>query len=64
MAFSKSDFDRLDGRLEKITAQSVDKIVVDSDLPPTINRLEDNNKTYSIKAAILFVDIRKSTYFL
>lgn len=62
MAFSKSDFERLDGRLEKITAQSVDKIVVDSDLPPTINRLEDNNKTYSIKAAILFVDIRKSTY--
>ena len=35
---------------------------MNSELPPTIERLEDNNKTYSIMAAILFIDIRKSTY--
>lgn len=62
MSFIKSDFDKLDERLKKITSQSVEQIDINSDLPPTIEQLEDNNKTYSIKAAILFIDIRKSTY--
>lgn len=58
----KSDFDKLNEKLEKITSQPVEQIEVNSDLPPTIEQLEDNNKTYSIMAAILFIDIRKSTY--
>ncbi len=59
---SKSDYDKLDERLKNITSQSVEQIEVNYDLPPTIEQLEDNNKTYSIMAAILFIDIRKSTY--
>lgn len=62
MALTKSDFDRLDSRIKSITEQSVEKIEINSDLPPTVEQLEDNNKTYSIMAAILFIDIRKSTY--
>jgi len=59
---SKSDFDKLDERLNNITSQPVEQIEMNFDLPPTLEQLEDNNKTYSIMAAILFVDIRKSTY--
>jgi class 3 adenylate cyclase len=62
MGLSKSDYDKLDSRIKRITEQAVEQIEVDSDLPPTIDELEDNNKTYSIMAAILFIDIRKSTY--
>lgn len=62
MGFSKTDFDKLDGRIKKITEQTVNEIEINSELPPTIEQLEDNNKSYSIKAAILFIDIRKSTY--
>lgn len=62
MSLSKSDFDKLDSRLKSITEQTVEQIEVDSELPPTIEQLEDNNRTYSITAAILFIDIRKSTY--
>ena len=62
MGLTKSDFDRLDSRIKSITEQSVEKIEINSDLPPTVEQLEDNNKTYSIMAAILFIDIRKSTY--
>lgn len=62
MALSKSDFEKLDSRLKNIIEQSVEQIEVSSDLPPTIEQLEDNNRTYSIVAAILFIDIRKSTY--
>ena len=62
MALSKSDFEKLDSRLKNIIEQPVEQIEVNSDLPPTIEQLEDNNKTYSIVAAILFIDIRKSTY--
>lgn len=60
--FGKSDFTNVDDRLQKMTSQPVEQIEIDSDLPPTINELEDNNKTYVIQAAILFIDIRKSTY--
>ena len=62
MALTKKDFDKLDLRIKSITEQAVEQIEVNSDLPPTIEQLEDNNKTYSIMAAILFIDIRKSTY--
>ena len=62
MGFSKNDFEKVDLRIKKITEQTVEQIEVDSELPPTIEQLEDNNKTYSIMAAILFIDIRKSTY--
>ncbi len=62
MGLTKSDFDKLDSRIKNITEQAVEQIEVDSDLPPTIEQLEDNNKTYSIMASILFIDIRKSTY--
>ena len=62
MGFSKTDFDKLDERIKKITEQTVNEIEINSELPPTIEQLEDNNKSYSIKAAILFIDIRKSTY--
>lgn len=60
--FNKSDFDSINERLQKITQKPVEQIDVDSNLPPTIGELEDNNKTYVIQAAILFIDIRKSTY--
>lgn len=59
---SKSDFDKLDERLNYIISQPVEQMEINSDLPPTIEQLEDNNKTYAITAAILFIDIRKSTY--
>ncbi len=59
---NRSEFDKLDERLKNMTSQPVEQIEVDSDLPPTLEQLEDNNKTYSIMAAILFIDIRKSTY--
>ena len=62
MSLSKSDFEKLNERLKKITEQKVEEIDIATDYPPTIELLEDNNKTYSIRAAILFVDIRKSTY--
>lgn len=62
MGFSKNDFEKVDLRIKKITEQTVEQIEIDSELPPTIEQLEDNNKTYSIMAAILFIDIRKSTY--
>ena len=62
MEFCKSDFDKVDKRIKKITEETVEQIEVNSELPPTIEQLEDNNKTYSVMAAILFIDIRKSTY--
>lgn len=62
MGFSKSDFEKLDDRISKITEQTVNEIEINTELPPPIEQLEDNNKSYSIKAAILFIDIRKSTY--
>ena len=62
MAFSKSDLEILDSRIRNIIEQPVEQIEVTSDLRPTIKDLENNNKTYSIVAAILFIDIRKSTF--
>ena len=62
MGLTKSDFEHLDSRIKSITEQNVEQIEINSDLPPTVEQLEDNNKTYSVMAAILFIDIRKSTY--
>lgn len=62
MGLTKSDFEHIDSRIKSITEQNVEQIEINSDLPPTVEQLEDNNKTYSIIAAILFIDIRKSTY--
>ena len=62
MRFSKNDFLKVDLRIKKIIEQTVEQIEIDSGLPPTIEQLEDSNRTYSIMAAILFIDIRKSTY--
>jgi len=62
MGLSKSDFDKIDERIKSITCQPVEQIEINTDVPPTIDQLEDNNKTYSIMAAVLFVDIRKSTF--
>lgn len=55
MALSKSDFEKLDSRLKNIIEQPVEQIEVNSDLPPTIEQLEDNNKTYSIRGLKLRV---------
>lgn len=62
MGFSKADFEKLDKKIQSIVEQAVEEIEVKSDLPPTIEQLQDNNKTYVIKASILFIDIRKSTH--
>ena len=56
---TKQDFDNLNSRIENITRASVEEIEGDSDLPPTIDSLQDSNRTYAIMAAILFIDIRK-----
>lgn len=56
-----SDFEKIDLRLKNITEQEVVVIEDNSQFPPVLEDLEDNNKTYSIMAAILFIDIRKST---
>ena len=45
MALTKTDFDNLDVRIENIVSQSVEQIQVETDLPPTIDQLQDNNKT-------------------
>ena len=60
MGFGKTDFEKLDKRIEKITSTDVEKIVNDEGVPAT-NQLEDNNKVYQTNATILFIDIRKST---
>lgn len=61
LGLNKEIFNSIDQRLETITKQEVENIDVNTDLPPTTNNLTDSNKTYGIDAAILFVDIRKST---
>lgn len=61
IGLNKEIFNNIDQRLEKITKQEVENMDVNTDLPPTTNNLTDSNKTYGIEAAILFVDIRKST---
>lgn len=62
MGITKADFSDIDKRIESIIKQPVEEINIDVELPPTIDELEDSNKTYSIMATILFIDIRKSTY--
>lgn len=61
LGLNKEIFNNIDQRLEAITKQEVENKDVSIELPPTTNNLTDSNKTYAIDAAILFVDIRKST---
>ena len=61
LGLNKENFNNIDKRLETITKQKVEQIEINTELPPTTNNLTDSNKTYAIDAAILFVDIRKST---
>lgn len=60
MGFTRDDFNNMDTQLQKITSQKVEEINIDNKVPTT-DDLKDNNKTNSIDAAILFIDIRKST---
>ena len=60
MSFNKSDFENLDKKIQSISSTDVKKIVNDEGIPAT-NNLEDNNKVYESDAAILFIDIRRST---
>ena len=58
---SYSDFENMDVRIDNIISQEVSVVVDKSEFPPTTEDLEDNNKTYSLDAAVLFIDIRRST---
>jgi len=58
---SYSDFENMDVRITNILSQEVSVVDDKSEFPPTMEELEDSNKTYSLDAAVLFVDIRHST---
>ncbi len=58
---SKQDFENIDNKIKEIVETPVDEIVLNTEFPPTIDYLTNNNEVYSIMAAILFIDIRKST---
>ncbi len=58
---SKLDFENIDNKIKEIVEQSVDEIEINTEFPPTTDYLTNNNEAYSIMAAILFIDIRKST---
>lgn len=62
MGFNKADFEGIDDRLKQIVTQPVETIEVTDEVPPTLDELSDSNKAYSLNAAILFIDIRKSTH--
>ena len=57
MGFSKTDFDKLDDRIKKITEQAVNEIEINSELPPTIEQFE-----YSANGRPL-VTVEKSTQY-
>ena len=48
MGFSKNDFEKVDLRIKKITEQTVEQIEIDSELPPTIEQLEDNEDAVTV----------------
>lgn len=58
---SKQDFEDMDNKIKEIVEKSVDEISINTEFPPTTDDLKNNNEAYSIMAAILFIDIRKST---
>ncbi len=58
---SKTDFDNMDGQIKNIIEESVDEIKINTEFPPTIDDLTNSNEAYALIAAILFIDIRKST---
>ena len=51
----------MDARITNIITQEVSVTEDKSEFPPTLEELEDSNKTYSFDAAVLFIDIRHST---
>jgi len=51
----------MDARITNMITQEVSVIEDKSEFPPTLEELEDSNKTYSLDAAVLFIDIRHST---
>lgn len=57
----QSDFENMDKKLKEILEQSVDEIEINTEFPPTTDYLVNKNEAYAIMAAILFIDIRKST---
>ena len=59
---TQAEFEKIDQRLKTITEQEVSVIEDKLHFPPVLDDMEDNNKTYSMMVAILFIDIRKSTY--
>lgn len=59
---TQAEFEKIDQRLKTITEQEVLVIEDKLQFPPVLDDMEDNNKTYSMMVAILFIDIRKSTY--
>lgn len=61
MPFTLDDYKKLDSRLEQITNQKVDEFELSLINPPTIDDLPDSNMAYSLKASVLFIDIRDST---
>lgn len=61
MGLTKEDFDKIDRDIEEIIETDVEKIEIETNLPPTVEELSDSNKSYSIDCSILFIDIRKST---
>ena len=58
---SKQDFEDMDDKIKEIVEKSVDEISINTEFPPTTDDLKNNNEAYFIMAAILFIDIRKST---
>ena len=61
MGFSKNDFEKVDLRIKKITEQTVEQIEIDSELPPTIEQLEDNNRTLSWQPYYLLIFVSQHT---
>lgn len=61
LGFTKQEFDITNNVLENIISVPTETIEVELDFPPKIENLTDSNKSYKLKCAILFIDIRKST---
>lgn len=61
LSYSKKEFDHTNIMLEGIVSSPTETIEVELESPPKIDDLSDSNKSYKIKCAILFIDIRGST---
>lgn len=58
---SFSDFENMDNRICNMVAQKTEVTRDGAEFPPTLEELEDSNKSYELNAAVLFIDIRQST---